>query len=763
MFGGWLAPAAQAYQIEILSGSSVSLAGSQRAIPVQTIPTIPGTGAGGLRTTAAITIPEINLAFGETVYLYQNQEATINNLAGAATMTFRLWFLDSNGNRLELPVVLTTGVPVTRNCSFARVCFGGPTDLPQCQGTAWDTGTGEIRLVQRILIPSTAGTIVDCEILDIILKLRVVAGDSDADGLQNAVDKCPSVFDPSQTDTDSDGIGSSCDNCPAKFNPYQRDTGGDPTKGDACEPLRVNFQPDVSALPAGYKKDAGLPYSATRTYGWLGSGTVQTRDRNNANPDQLLDTFAFTGAARTWEGVIPAGVYDVATFSGDPSYPAGPHRITVEGVTAVNDASTTANEFAPGTANRRLLTDGRLTVAVGGTAGNTMINYLTATESQTPPFFARYVNFQPAASPVPPGFVPDSGAPYSPVTGYGWDAASALPARDRAVLGNPVLDTFVFQSVTPSTWSVTVPSDYYWVQLAVGDAAYAQGPEFVAVEGQPWLVGESTAAGETLTASGLVLVLDGSLDVTIGEPGGITPLNYVGLAAATIDLDGDGHNNWIDTCLEIPDPGQDDADDNGVGDLCNDLEDADGDEWSDLLDNCPAVPNPPQTDTDGNGVGDLCNDFEDADGDDWAESIDNCPGLANPTQADADGDGAGDPCDCLPANDTVKRIPGEVTAVVVSGAAPTQIAWESLAESAGSATVYDVVTQDWSALSAGANPYLQALCLSNGQSTLSIDDARLPVAGDAYLYLIRGQNTCGVGTFGAGTGRASLGASGLCP
>ncbi|HEC09975.1 MAG TPA: hypothetical protein ENI86_10475, partial [Acidimicrobiales bacterium] len=34
-------------------------------------------------------------------------------------------------------------------------------------------------------------------------------------------------------------------------------------------------------------------------------------------------------------------------------------------------------------------------------------------------------NFQPAGSPTPEGFTPDSGAPYNPTTGYGWTALDA--------------------------------------------------------------------------------------------------------------------------------------------------------------------------------------------------------------------------------------------------------------------------------------------------------------------------------------------------
>jgi hypothetical protein len=59
--------------------------------------------------------------------------------------------------------------------------------------------------------------------------------DTDGDGVEDALDVCPGVSDPSQADLDDDGIGDACDDCPNEFNPTQQDTDGD-TIGDACDP-----------------------------------------------------------------------------------------------------------------------------------------------------------------------------------------------------------------------------------------------------------------------------------------------------------------------------------------------------------------------------------------------------------------------------------------------------------------------------------------------------------------------------------------------
>jgi hypothetical protein len=57
---------------------------------------------------------------------------------------------------------------------------------------------------------------------------------ADGDGVADAADKCPGVYDPGQQDADGDGRGDLCDNCPFVANADQADANEDGV-GDACE------------------------------------------------------------------------------------------------------------------------------------------------------------------------------------------------------------------------------------------------------------------------------------------------------------------------------------------------------------------------------------------------------------------------------------------------------------------------------------------------------------------------------------------------
>ena len=209
-------------------------------------------------------------------------------------------------------------------------------------------------------------------------------------------------------------------------------------------------------------------------------------------------------------------------------------------------------------------------------------------------------------------------------------------------------------------------------------------------------------------------------------------------AEGLVDSDFDGCPDISDPDPQIPDA--DFLDGDGIADIC---------------DNCPTIPNPVQEDPDGDFIGSAC---------------DNCPEVANAQQIDGDNDSWGDVCDCNAQDGTVFAAPGPGGGLALAKNAvnpdtDVDMVWDSLAATSGTGTMYDVVAGRLNDI--GPNGLLPDECTADDLPSPGVTANRAIQPGEGAWYLVRGQNSCGEGSWdGGGAGQVQSrdgGLAGVCP
>ena len=329
--------------------------------------------------------------------------------------------------------------------------------------------------------------------------------------------------------------------------------------------MKINFQPATAAVPSGYQADGGLPFSATRGYGWVREDslggtpvgldlTSRSRDRGKVS-DQRLDTLIHLNLAGApsgaWQAAVPNDRYVVTVAAGDPAAFDSTHRVNVEGTTVLGFAASTSDRMRTAT-QTVTVSDGMLTLdGIGGT--NTKFQYVDISTAPEPPVAGeRRFNFQPDTAPAAPGYAKDTGAAFTDARGYGWVRADSLSGahvgldltrntRDRGRLADQRLDTFIHVQypggstgvATPGAWELAVPDGVYDVTVAVGDASAYDSSHSITVEDQRAIDNfVPTASSRFRAASRTVNVTDGRLTVNAVD-GLNTKLDFVEVQPAT--------------------------------------------------------------------------------------------------------------------------------------------------------------------------------------------------------------------------------------
>jgi glucose/arabinose dehydrogenase len=132
------------------------------------------------------------------------------------------------------------------------------------------------------------------------------------------------------------------------------------------------------------------------------------------------------------------------------------------------------------------------------------------------------INFQPAASPVPAGYLADGGAVYAARGNgqtYGWNADNAAQARDRNAASSPdqAYDTLTHlqKPANPNAfWEIALPNGSYTVRIVSGDASHYDSILRLAAEGVMVVSGTPTSSSRWVEGTATVTVADGRLTLT---------------------------------------------------------------------------------------------------------------------------------------------------------------------------------------------------------------------------------------------------------
>ena len=124
----------------------------------------------------------------------------------------------------------------------SQICSGGRCQVPSCsdgvqngEETDVDCGDGCSPCANGQNCIGDSDCLPDSSCIGGVCRGQ----DSDGDGIPDAQDNCPSVYNPSQADSDGDGVGDACDNCPSVSNHDQAD-GDHDGMGDACDTCTRN-------------------------------------------------------------------------------------------------------------------------------------------------------------------------------------------------------------------------------------------------------------------------------------------------------------------------------------------------------------------------------------------------------------------------------------------------------------------------------------------------------------------------------------------
>ena len=301
----------------------------------------------------------------------------------------------------------------------------------------------------------------------------------------------------------------------------------------------VDADLDIVALTGGKSRALERVYTITLGDGTLnldlvtGAANIPTlagiliEEQSQAvNQAPRIDSATVAPAGLT----LPSNQSVFSTTASDPEGSALSYLWTVVGGTAANvslataNASTTVATFTA--AGSYIL---RVTVSDPQGASATADVPMTVAPSVVLPSIR--INFQPATTAVPAGYLADTGQVFG-LRGeqtFGWSVDNSANARKRNVHADPVLDSLnhVARAGLATTWEIALANGNYQVRILAGDPSFTDSINTLQVE--HLLVPDSDGADRYDVYDVTVQVTDGRLTISQGVGGSNAKLQAIEL------------------------------------------------------------------------------------------------------------------------------------------------------------------------------------------------------------------------------------------
>jgi len=262
----------------------------------------------------------------------------------------------------------------------------------------------------------------------------------------------------------------------------------------------------------------------------LPSVSVAASDSSASEPGTNTGAFTFTRTGDTTQPLIVA--YNIAgTASNGSDYQQLLGSVTIPAGSATAAVTIKPIDDTAVEGNETVVLSIAASTAYTAAAGSATVNIA---DNDSSGLFSTKINFQPAAAPVPAGYIADGGNTFAARNGlsYGWTGDNTTWARDRNKLTDQRLDTLLH--FNGKAWELAVPNGTYNVHIAAGDASYFDSVFKINAEGVRVIDGTPTTSSRFVEGTKSVTVADGRLTLTSASGSSNNKINFIEVTQTSV-------------------------------------------------------------------------------------------------------------------------------------------------------------------------------------------------------------------------------------